>query len=74
MYAKHVLRVKVDWSTLRSINKNIGQIGDALSKKKSVEIPYSLVLDWFRQNPKLVDKPESLLPPDRILKRPKWRP
>ena len=34
MYVEHVLGVKVDWSTLRSINKNIGQIGDALSKKK----------------------------------------
>ena len=35
MYAKHVLRVRVDWSTLRSINKKIQQIGDALSTKKT---------------------------------------
>ena len=59
MYAKHVLRVRVDWSTLRSINKKIGQIRDALSTKKPVEISYSLVPDWFRQNPKLVDEPIS---------------
>ena len=35
MYAEHVLRVRVDWSTLRSINKKIRQIGDALSTKKT---------------------------------------
>ena len=34
-YAEHVLRVRVDCSTLKSINKKIGQIGDALSIKKT---------------------------------------
>ena len=29
MYAEHVLRVRVDWITLKSMNKKIGQIGDA---------------------------------------------
>ena len=52
MYAKHVLRVRMDWSSLRSISKKIGQIGDALSTKKLVGIPYSPVPDWFKQNPK----------------------
>ena len=32
MYVEHVLRVRVDWSTLRSINKRIGQIGDCQRK------------------------------------------
>ena len=45
MYAEHVLEVRVDWSTLRSTNKSIGRIGDALSKKKPMEISYSLVPD-----------------------------
>ena len=73
MYTEHVLRIRVDWSTLRSINKKIGQIGDALSTKKPVDIRYELVPDWFRQNPKLVDEPGCPLPPDRIPKRPRWR-
>ena len=73
MYAKHVLRVRVDWSTLRSINKKIGQIEGALSTKKPMEIPYSLILDCFRQNPKLVDELGRPLPPQKIPKRPKWR-
>ena len=37
MYAEHVLRVRVDWSTLKSVNKKIGQIGDALAIKKTSE-------------------------------------
>ena len=63
----------MDWSTLRSVNKKIGQIGDALSTKKLVEIPYSLIPDWFRQNSKLVNELGRPLPLDRIPKRPKWR-
>ena len=74
MYAEYVLRVRVDWSTLRSTNKSIGQIRDALSKKKPLEIPYSPVPNWFRQNPMLVDELRSRLPPDKIPKMPKWRP
>ena len=73
MYIEHVLRVRVDWSTLRSINKKIRQIRDALSTKKPVEIPYSPIPDWFRQNHKLVDEPRCLLPLDKIPKRPRWR-
>ena len=73
MYAEHVLGVRVDWSTLRSTNKSIRQIRDALSKKKPMDILYSLVLDWFRQNPKLVDEPRSPLPLDKIPKKPRWR-
>ena len=41
MYAEHVLRMKVDWSTLRQ--EKFGSIGDALSKCQDVNIPYSLV-------------------------------
>ena len=48
MYAEHVLRVRVDWSTLKSVNKKIGQIGDALAMKKPVNIPYEPIPDWFR--------------------------
>ena len=73
MYAKHVLRVRVDWSTLKSVNKKIGQIGDALAMKKPTNIPYEPIPDWFRQNPKLVDEPGCPLPPDRTPKRPRWR-
>ena len=45
MCVEHVLGVRVDWCTLRSTNKSIGQIGDALLKKKPVEIPYFPVPD-----------------------------
>ena len=73
MYAEHVLRVRVDWSTLKSINKKIGQIGDTLIIKKPVDIPYEPIPDWFRQNPKLLDEPGRPLPPNRTPKRPRWR-
>ena len=73
MYAEHVLRVRVDWSTLKSVNKKIGQIGNALAIKKPVNIPYEPIPDWFRQNPKLVDEPGRPLPPDRTPKKPRWR-
>ena len=72
MYAEHVLRMMVDWSTLRS--DKFGHIGDALSAKKPVAIPYSPVPDWFRENPRLVDEPGHPLPPDREVRRPRWRP
>ena len=49
MYAEHVLRVRVDWSTLKSVNKKIGQIGDALAMKKPVNIPYEPIPNWFRR-------------------------
>ena len=48
MYAEHVLRVRVDWSILKSINKKIEQIRDALSIKKLVHIPYEPIPDWYR--------------------------
>ena len=73
IYVEHVLRIRVDWSTLKSINRKIGQIGDALSKKKPTDIPYEPIPDWFRQNPKFVDEPRHPLPPDRTPKRPRWR-
>ena len=74
MYIEHVLEVRVDWSTLRFTNKSIGRIEDAFSKKKPMEIPYSPVPDWFKQNPKLVDEPGNSLPLEKISKKPKWRP
>ena len=73
MYVEHVLSIRVDWSTLRSINEKIGQIGDALSTKKPMEIPYSPVPNWFRQYSKLVNEPGHPLPLNRLPKRPKWR-
>ena len=63
----------MDWSTLKSVNKKIGQIGDALAIKKPVNIPYEPIPDWFRQNPKLMDEPRRPVPPDRTPKRPRWR-
>ena len=45
MYAEHVLRVRVDWSTLKSMNKKIGQIRDALTMKKPMNIPYEPIPD-----------------------------
>ena len=38
-----------------------------------MNILYEPSLDWFRQNPKLVDEPGRPLPPDRTPKRPRWR-
>ena len=51
MYAKHVLRVNVDWSTLRT--EGFGAIGQGLSAKQPFHIPYVPVPEWFRNNPRL---------------------
>ena len=67
MYAEHVLRMRVDWSTLWQ--DKFGSVGDALSKCQDVDIPYSPVPQWFRKNPKLVDELGCPLPKDR---EPKW--
>ena len=71
MYVEHVLRVRVDWSTLKS-NKKIGQTEYSLSTKEPVDIPYEPVPNSFRQNPKLVDELGRPLLPDRTPKRPRW--
>ena len=38
-----------------------------------MNIPYELIPDWFRQNPKLVDEPRRPLPLNTTPKRPRWR-
>jgi hypothetical protein len=72
MYAEHVLRKRVDWSTLRSAE--FGHIGEALSARRPIDIPYSPVPQWFRENPRLVDEPGQPLPLQREPRRPRWRP
>ena len=68
MYAEHVLRMRVDWSTLWQ-NK-FGSVGDALLKCQDVDILCSPVPQWFRENPKLVDESGCPLPEGREPKRP----
>ena len=60
VYSK--IREQEDWTNWR-----------CLGNKKSVNIPYEPIPDWFRQNPKLVDEPGHPLPSDRTPKRPRWR-
>lgn len=72
MYAEHVLRMRVDWSTLKG--EKFGHLGTALLARRPKDIPYSPVPDWFRANPKLRDEPGRPLPPDREGKQPRWKP
>ena len=73
MYAEHVLKKAVDWSTLRS-NERFGHLGDALSVRTPVHIPDSPVPEWFAKNPELYDEPGQPLPLDREPRPARWRP
>ena len=57
MYAEHVLRINVDWSTFRM--KDFGAIGQGLLAKCSIHIPYVPVPEWFRNDPKLYMEPRA---------------
>jgi hypothetical protein len=57
MYAKHVLRVSVDWSTLPSTG--FGRLSEMYLTRKPAQIAYVAVPDWFRSNPALLDDPKS---------------
>ena len=57
MYAEHVLRVNVDWSTF--CTEGFGAIGQGLLAKRPVHIPYVLVPKWFRNDPKLYMDPQA---------------
>ena len=46
MYAEHVLRVDVDWSTFHT--EGFGAIGPGLLAKRPIHIPYVPVPEWFR--------------------------
>jgi hypothetical protein len=63
IYAEHVLRVPVDWSTLPSIG--FGHLSEMYLKRKLAQITYMAVPDWFRNNPTLVDDLESPIPTNR---------
>jgi hypothetical protein len=63
MYAEHVLRVPVDWSTLPSTG--FGHLSEMYLTRKPAQIPYVAVPDWFRSDPALLDDPESLIPTNR---------
>ena len=57
MYAEHVLRVNVDWSTV--CMEGFPAIGQGLLAKRPIHIPYVPVLEWFRNNPKLYMEPRA---------------
>jgi hypothetical protein len=63
MYAEHVLRVPVDWSTLPSIG--FGCLSEMYQMRKPTQIPYVAVPVWFRSDPALLDDPESPIPANR---------
>jgi hypothetical protein len=63
MYAEHVLRVPVDWSTLPSIG--FGRLSEMYLTRKPAQIAYVVVPDWFRSNPTLLDNPKSPIPANR---------
>jgi hypothetical protein len=63
MYAEHVLRVSVDWSTLPSTG--FGCLSEMYQTRKPTQIPYVAVLVWFRSDPALLDDPESPIPTNR---------
>ena len=57
MYAEHVLRVDVDWSTFRT--EGFGAIGPGLLAKRPIHIPYVPVPEWFRNDSKLYMDPRA---------------
>jgi hypothetical protein len=57
MYAEHVLRVPVDWSTLPSTG--FGRLSEMNLTRKPVQIPYVTVSVWLRSDLTLLDDPES---------------
>jgi hypothetical protein len=63
MYAEHVLRVSVDWSTLPSTG--FGCLSEMYQTRKPTQIPYVTVPVWFRNNPPLLDDPKSPIPANR---------
>jgi hypothetical protein len=63
MYAEHVLRVPVDWSTLPSIG--FGRLSEMYLTRKPTQIPYVVVPVWFRSDPALLNNPESPIPANR---------
>jgi hypothetical protein len=63
MYAEHVLRVPVDWSTLPSTK--FGRLSEMYLTRKPTQIPYVAVPVWFRSDPALLDDPESPIPANR---------
>ena len=65
MYAEHVLRVDVDWSTFRT--KGFGAIGPGLLAKRPIHIPYVPVLEWFTDDPKLYVDPRVQERPARAV-------
>ena len=74
MYAEHVLRVRVDWSSLIVLHgQKFGGIGIALTKCTVPDIPYTPVPEWFRKNHELVDEPGTPIPEGRTPKKPRQR-
>ena len=72
MYAEHVLRVRVDWSSLGALNeKKFGGIEIAFTKCTVPDIPYIPVPDWFKENSRLVDDHSTSVPDGREPKRPR---
>ena len=57
MYAEHVLRGDVDWSTFHT--EGFGAIGPGLLAKRPVHIPYVPVPEWFKNDPKLYMDPRA---------------
>ena len=57
MYAEHELGVNVDWSTLRA--EGFGAIGQGLSAKQLVHIPYAPIPEWFKNNRRLYIDPRT---------------
>jgi hypothetical protein len=63
MYAEHVLRVPVDWSTLPSTG--FGRLSEMYLTRKPTQIPYVAIPVWFRSDPALLDDLESPIPANR---------
>jgi hypothetical protein len=63
MYAEYVLRVPMDWSTLPSTG--FGHLSEMYLTRKPAQIAYVPVPDWFRNDPALLDDPESPIPTNR---------
>ncbi len=70
IYVEHVLRVRVDWSSLGVLNENkFGGIGIAFTKCTVPNIPYIPVPKWFRKNSRLIDDRSTPVPDGRKPKK-----
>jgi hypothetical protein len=74
MYAEHVLRVMIAWSSLGDLHGHkFGDIGITFIKCTVSNIPYTPFPEWLKRNLRLVDESGTPIPDGREPKKPRNR-